>query len=259
MYIDLCSRRICQRTRDMDHRKLTTFLYRADGRHPLTRAGWSGACHVVAGTLRLASLFGQVHDISKVKTVIVEKDMNDSVAFQKDMPQASLQICKFHVLQAITREVRKTSCTQETREKVLPIFKTFVFAQNPERCNEALARLTNAASQSVLDYFNKNWLPCINVWCAVPTNRHVNLGNSTNNRMGSLNQKIKAVLNKNTNIAEVVSGILLLERGSCTIATHRSFTQGMKTVHTLNKDDQVVNEITSVLTQYAANVTCQEG
>ena len=157
--------------------------------------------------------------------------MNDSVAFQKDLPHASLQICKFHVLQAITREVRKTSCTQETREKVLPIFKTFVFAQNPERCNEALARLTNAASQSVLDYFNKNWLPCINVWCAVLTNRHVNLGNSTNNQMGSLNQ----------------------------IATHRSFTQGMKTVHTLNNDDQVVNEITFVLAPYAANVTRQEG
>ena len=81
---------------------------------------------------RLASQFGEVHDLSKVKTVVVDKDMNDIIALQKDMPQVSLQIYKFHVLQAITREVRKTSCTQEIREKVLPIFKTLVFVRNPE-------------------------------------------------------------------------------------------------------------------------------
>ena len=107
---------------------------------------------------RLASQFGQVHDLSNVKTVIVDKYMNDIITLQKVMPQASLQIIKFHVLQAITREIRKASRTQETREKVLPIFKTFVLARNPERCSEALARLTNEAPHSLLDYFNENWL-----------------------------------------------------------------------------------------------------
>ena len=62
--------------------------------------------HVVTTTSQ-RHLFGQVYDLSKVKTVIVDKDMNDIFALQKDMPQASLQICYFHGLQAITREVRK--------------------------------------------------------------------------------------------------------------------------------------------------------
>ena len=43
-------------------------------------------------TLRLASQFGEVHDLSKVKTVVVDKYMNDIIALQKDMPQVSLQI-----------------------------------------------------------------------------------------------------------------------------------------------------------------------
>ena len=71
-------------------------------RHP--NVDWPGYRHTSIG-------FPEVHDLSKVKTVVVDKDMNDIIALQKDMPQVSLQICKFHVLQAITREVRKTSCT----------------------------------------------------------------------------------------------------------------------------------------------------
>ena len=120
---------------------------------------------------------------------------------------------------------------------VLPIFKTLVFARNAERYDETLARLTNAAPPCFLDYFNMNWVPCRNMWCAFLTNHHVNLGNSTNNRVESLNQKIKAVLNSHKNLAGVVSGLLLLERGSCTLATYRSFPQGMKTVRVLNNDE----------------------
>ena len=70
-----------------------------------------------------------------MKTVIVDKDMKEIVALQKVRPQASVEICKFHVLQAITRDVRKKICTQEIREKVLPIFIPW---SSPEMRNDMM-------------------------------------------------------------------------------------------------------------------------
>ena len=50
----------------------------------------------------------KVHNLSLVTAVIIDKDFNEMAALKKVMPHARIQLCKFHVMQAIYREIRKT-------------------------------------------------------------------------------------------------------------------------------------------------------
>ena len=45
--------------------------------------------------------FAKFNDISHVKTVIVDKDFNEITAVNAVLPTAKIQICRFHVLQAM--------------------------------------------------------------------------------------------------------------------------------------------------------------
>jgi len=87
---------------------------------------------------------------------------------------------------------------------------------------------------------------------------HINLGNSTNNRIESLNQKIKDVLDRNMSISEAIQGLLLICRSTIYGVRHRSFVQMLKVPYRLNDDDRLVDELMKKLTPYAASIVASE-
>jgi len=61
-----------------------------------------------------------------VKTVIVDKDINEINAVEKATPHVSIQICKFHVRQAFTREIKKCAIDQNDKNKPTQIVRQIV-------------------------------------------------------------------------------------------------------------------------------------
>ena len=49
----------------------------------------------------------KVQNLSLVMIIIIEKDFNEMAALKTVMPHARIQLCKFHVMQAMNREIRK--------------------------------------------------------------------------------------------------------------------------------------------------------
>ena len=52
--------------------------------------------------------FSKIFEVAQTKVIIVDKDLNALNAVKRHLPAASIQLCKFHVFQAVNREIRKS-------------------------------------------------------------------------------------------------------------------------------------------------------
>ena len=57
----------------------------------------------------------KVLDFKKVDVVILDKDMKEIAAVRQVIPGAEVQLCKFHVIQAVDRYIHKLQTTLETK------------------------------------------------------------------------------------------------------------------------------------------------
>ena len=113
------------------------------------------------------------------------------------MEDAPIQICKFYILQALTREVRKTALAQSERKLLISLCRKLVYAKTETYFEGYLANLTRQATAEFLAYYNKILHSVKKLWASYFTNNAVNLGNTTNNRTESHNEKIKSILTRN--------------------------------------------------------------
>ena len=58
----------------------------------------------------------KVHNLSLVTAVIIDKDFNEMAALKKVMPMRGFSFAKFHVMQAMNREIRKTQVALFSQE-----------------------------------------------------------------------------------------------------------------------------------------------
>lgn len=60
--------------------------------------------------------------------------------------------------------------------------------------------LSNLNLEQVMNYYNDNWHTIRDEWTLFGINAHCSYLNTTNNRMESLNQKLKLIGNRNANL-----------------------------------------------------------
>ena len=240
--------------------KMPLYNFLVEDGHGLGRlVGFSLLANEKKDTIEcLMSEFSKIHDVAKVKCIVVDKDLNEISALKKIAPNSSIQICKFHVMQSFTREIRKLPEDETTKKKILQQIKLLVYARSQSAYEKNLDTLMKSAPKKFTDYFHKNWHPIKEMWCGYLTNSHMNLGNTTNNRIESFNQKVKAVLDHQNSLAEALRGLLLLVRTSLYAVEHRAFTSSLKVPYHHNESDADVSLITRSLTPYAANIVLAE-
>ena len=115
--------------------------------------------------------------------------------FSAAFPAASLQLCLFHTLHSFSREVTldKMGIRAGQRDALLKIFNAMAVARCERQFDEQCTLLEDMAIQPALAYFRRNWLPTKHEWVSCYKVRHFMLGEQTNNRLESLNGKIKSV------------------------------------------------------------------
>ena len=100
----------------------------------------------------LVTTFGKIYDLTKVKTLVIEKDSIKISAIKKVVSNASLQICKFHVAQVFTCEIKKLPIGQEERQKVTQLLKQLIFAKSENMYAKVYGKFTEVAPQHLIDY-----------------------------------------------------------------------------------------------------------
>ena len=128
---------------------------------------------------------------SNTEVVMTDKDMTERRVVTAAFPQANLHLCLFHTLRSFSREVtQKLGVRAGVRDALLAISNAMANARSEEVFEQQCALLQGM--QATSRYFECNWLH-IEEWVACHKSRHFKLDEQTNNRLESLNGKIKYV------------------------------------------------------------------
>ena len=119
----------------------------------------------------MVPLFPQVfkgHNVTwgKTEVVITDKDMAEQCIFSAAFPAASLQLCLFHTLRTISREVttEKMGVRSGQRDALLVIFSAMAHAATEAVFDEQCTLLEEMDVPAASAYFEKNWLPIKREW-----------------------------------------------------------------------------------------------
>lgn len=105
------------------------------------------------------------------------------------------------MLRTFNREISaKRGVTKDDRQKALEILQRLCYASSYDYYEEQYKKLCELNIESVTEYFNTNWHSIRDEWTLCGRNKYSNYLNSTNNRSECMNQKIKSVGTRNSNL-----------------------------------------------------------
>ncbi|KAK5648265.1 hypothetical protein RI129_003157 [Pyrocoelia pectoralis] len=124
-----------------------------------------------------------------------DKDLTERSVIKDLFPDVPFYICVFHTLKTFRREItcEKLHITKEERELSLNYLQKLIYSKNDGEYDLLYFQFLECVPQGVSSYFNKNWHPIKNQW-TIFNMYHCNMKNNTNNRLESINQKIKDVV-----------------------------------------------------------------
>ena len=102
---------------------------------------------------------------------------------------------KFHV--------RSEEKTPGERMLALEIFQKMAYASSEKEYESLCKELKDNTPKSVYDYFSDNWAPIKTEWVLNYKAQCGTLLNSTNNRLNSINGKLKQVISRNSSLDDV--------------------------------------------------------
>ncbi|KAL1429485.1 hypothetical protein MTO96_016117 [Rhipicephalus appendiculatus] len=135
--------------------------------------------------------------IDRTLTVMTDREMVERGMLRDMFPNAAEVICMYQVLRAFRRQMtaEKMAVSREEKASVIEILQRMCHARDDEAYNELYQRLEQACSASVLAHFVGHWHEIRSQWVQglqeVPT-----LGNRTNKRLESVNQKVAHIVSK---------------------------------------------------------------
>ena len=150
----------------------------------------------------LTETFVHYNDTTNTKCIMADKDMTEREILAEKIPTAQLLVCLFHVLRTFRREItcEKMNITSAQRMSVLEILSKLVYAQDEENYHIYYQQLKDTKIKSVIEYYDQNWHGIRSQWVEGLKHDCCHYLNSTNNRLESLNQKIKSVVSRYSNI-----------------------------------------------------------
>ena len=135
---------------------------------------------------------------TNTKTVMTDKDFIEREVFSRNFPDAKLRICLFHVLRSFRREVtaEKMSINKKQRDALLETIQKIAYSRSLTEYETHKQTLLNQNVPALDSYFIRSREPIKEEW-VIGLSESTSLGNNTNNRVESLNQKIKQVIDRN--------------------------------------------------------------
>ena len=130
--------------------------------------------------------------------VMSDKDFTERAVFQAEFPDASLIICLFHTLRSFKREItcEKLGISPGEREHALEILTKLTYSSSAAEYAQHYQELQDSGLRSVIAYYKSNWHPIRHQWVECFRGANFTVGERTNNRLESINAKIKSVCSK---------------------------------------------------------------
>ena len=148
---------------------------------------------------------------SKTLSFMTDKDFVERDVIRTLFPSVSLLICRYHTLRTFRRELttEKMSISAAQRDICLSIVSDIVYATNEDSYEQQRQRLLNLNLAKVTEYFSA-WHDIRHEWVEGLSRLHMTLGETTNNRLESLNGKIKSVCSRYATLQQFFSELRMV-------------------------------------------------
>ena len=135
---------------------------------------------------------------SQTRVVVSDKDLTERTVFKKEFCSASTLICLFHMLHTLKREVsrEKLCLLPGEHDHALEFLTAIMYSSSPLQYEDIYKDLKVSGLKLVIDYYDTNWHPIHHQWVECFKGANLTVGVSTNNRLESINAKIKSVCMK---------------------------------------------------------------
>ena len=208
-----------------------------------------------AVTITAMALIFKNHNKDWVRTLTImsDKDFTERNVLLQEFPGAKLLICLYHVLRTFRREItsNKMGITAAERSHVLDILQRMSYATNEEAYFSAYEELKQTKLKIVLDYFNDNWHEIRDEWVCGLKDENLMFQNHTNNRVESINQKLKSVMSKFARLPQFCRELLKVLSSLHVERDHRAITLFQKTPSQPFPKGSVKSQYMQVVTPFA--------
>lgn len=136
--------------------------------------------------------------LTELCTVISDKDRKIRKGIRNTFPNATLFICKFHVLQIFRREVttKRLNTSSIIVNEVLVLLESIVHSKSRSEFQTLCDQLYSFNIESLTQYFQQNWEPIADEWIISISKATNYYGNTTNNRLEAINCRLKNTIKK---------------------------------------------------------------
>ena len=189
---------------------------------------------------------------SSIECIMSDKDMTERDVLIEHLPNAKLLICLFHTLRSMRREIssEKLGISQAERMMCLEILNKMAYTQDDDEYARLHEQLQQCAPRPVLEYFNSNWHDIREQWVDGLKNANCNFMNRTNNRVESINQKLKMVVTRYSGITKFFQDLMKCLLSMATERGRRAIEATVKR-QVSSSSNPILNQYMALLTPYA--------
>lgn len=190
-----------------------------------------------------------------LQVVIVDKDVCEINAVRTVLGESvAIQLCEFHVKKAF-----KNALASFTDKKTLyTVLCNMLHALDENAFLEHKAELERIAPAPVFTYYMANWDNIQPMWVRYQCNKHLNLGNNTNNRVESHNSRIKSILHHSDKLHTAVHGLILMHGVRLNETEHSNIRAQSSKFYSHISQTQLVKDTSRLLTVYATKKVIDE-
>lgn len=144
--------------------------------------------------------------VEHIETVFLDQNLTHIQAWKKAFPSGDVNImlCLSHIIKTVAREAHHL-CASHVNE-VVGCFKCSAFCDTKIGFTFYLLQIKQY-SQTMYEYVESDWMPCRLMWAYYHRKSHFTLGGRTSNKIESLNELIKDVINQNFSVGGSVEKI----------------------------------------------------
>lgn len=196
----------------------------------------------------------------KTRVVMSDKDIGEREVIKKCLPDVSLLICLFHTLRSFRREVtcEKMGITSGERTLCLELIQKMAYAKSHNEYERLHTQFQKDTPREVAEYFKDNWHPIADQWVLGMKFSSGSFLNSTNNRLESINGKLKQVISKNSSLEEFVIHFFIILGALRTERDHKAAIMFQKVRVNPFPEDSPESKYAQLLTSYASKFVLQQ-
>ena len=190
---------------------------------------------------------------TSVHVIVVDKDFTEWKVLKEEFPEATVLFCQWHVMKAMFKKMVECDVDKKERDEVRDLIRHLVYSKDADDHDDTKKEMYSKANAQFRQYFEANWDGCQEMWVTYKRDHHVHLGNTTNNRLESHNQKLKDLTHRSSNLTEMFQSVLRFSATSDSEYSHAVFREEFTACTFDDKGLEGAQDIRSACTQYAAD------